>query len=193
MKNFLICLCAFVLLACGGSPTEKSDEGLLGISITDALKADCPSGGVVINQGIDKNGNGAIDSSEITSSESVCNGTDNHITSRIYCAGPIGSTSIYYYYNIVGLSSGDVLVYGSINDAYWQISGMAFYSSEDNGAASGGLSIANDLNGSANAGWWQIEINKTTLVVTIVYHDFDVPGGEDTFTQSSTQCKRITY
>lgn len=65
-------------VACGGQALqEKSDsDSPLGIAVTQALKTDCPNGGVVINQGIDRNGNGKIDQNEITSSETVCNGED---------------------------------------------------------------------------------------------------------------------
>lgn len=58
----------------GSNDTDKREP--MGVSVTDALKADCPNGGVVINQGIDANGNGKIDTDEITSSEKVCTGVN---------------------------------------------------------------------------------------------------------------------
>lgn len=81
MKTIFYFLFALLFAACGGSDNDTGDkleEQLppLGVSITDALTADCPNGGVVVNQGIDTNGNGKIDSTEITSSQKVCNGED---------------------------------------------------------------------------------------------------------------------
>src|SRR4051794_41132368 len=41
-----------------------------------AAGAACPNGGVVIRSGIDKNGDGKLDSTEVDQSQKVCNGTN---------------------------------------------------------------------------------------------------------------------
>ena len=75
---FASILMGSTLMSCGGSSgSEKGDSPpQLGVSIDAALEKDCPNGGIVINQGIDSNQNGRIDQDEVTSSETVCHGSD---------------------------------------------------------------------------------------------------------------------
>lgn len=68
------------LAACGGdNNNDSADNGKSSVvtsSVTFASSTTCPNGGITVNSGIDENGNGVLDTSEIDQSQEVCNGTD---------------------------------------------------------------------------------------------------------------------
>jgi S1-C subfamily serine protease len=68
-------LAAVACVGCGDEGGSSVGDAH-GVSITQATRGDCPNGGFDINQGVDKNGNGALDPSEVTATETVCNGQD---------------------------------------------------------------------------------------------------------------------
>ena len=78
----------------GGGGSAAADEATNGTSRTDvialaqeageATAEQCPNGGVVLNLGVDTNGNGILDDDEVTGNEVVCNGQDG-------AAGPPGA------------------------------------------------------------------------------------------------------
>lgn len=185
--------------SCGGQAEEKDDDtndSPLGVSVADALKEDCPNGGVVINQGIDTNRNGKIDTAEISSSDTVCNGkdgTDNRIIGNIICTGQLGTDPFVFVYTFSVMASGDVFATANIAGSAYQIGSTAFYSSQQNGAATAAVGFLYDALGSANGGWWSVSINTSTLVVTVVYHDTDAIGGTMTWTQPAANCQKFTY
>jgi hypothetical protein len=51
-----------------------------------------------------------------------------------------------------------------------------------------GASITFDATMNANAGWWDVRLNRTTLVVTIDYNDTDVMGGKRSWTMTPDKC-----
>ena len=84
MKRFLLSLttCA-VLGACGGggdsdpvpapvpsSPLAKT----LAVAVSETTGTNCPYGGSKVSAGVDTNGNGVLDNSEVSSVQYVCNG-----------------------------------------------------------------------------------------------------------------------
>jgi microcystin-dependent protein len=71
------------LLACTGSPGPKGDTGATGPAgqtglvavVTEAPGANCSGGGVAVKSGLDANGNGTLDASEVTNTSYVCSGS----------------------------------------------------------------------------------------------------------------------
>ena len=75
-----------------GADGEDGQDGLNGTNGTDGLTAlavtttlsagssnsNCPDGGVQIDVGVDDNGNGVLDSSEIDQTTYICNGADGN-------------------------------------------------------------------------------------------------------------------
>lgn len=61
---------------CGGSDGDDGSDGADSLVRTSGISADttCPSGGTRIDSGLDANGNGTLDSNEITATEVICNG-----------------------------------------------------------------------------------------------------------------------
>ncbi len=85
MKRIILGFMLLALSGCGsgGSKTAGVPDGTpLGALNSSAAKStplaagdtDCPTGGILVQTGIDKNGNGTLDASEVTSSQKVCNG-----------------------------------------------------------------------------------------------------------------------
>ena len=69
-RTVLVCFAALVLTACGGG--DRLPARLLLTS--EAPGANCPTGGSRIDAGIDADGSGVLDPSEVTSTQYVCNG-----------------------------------------------------------------------------------------------------------------------
>jgi hypothetical protein len=70
------CLISLVLLfafACGGNVTLGGPPTLVRVD-NEPPGVNCADGGVAIKTGVDKNGNGFLDDSEVTSTQYVCNG-----------------------------------------------------------------------------------------------------------------------
>jgi len=69
------------IVACGGSggDPDPASNTLATAARTTALAAndtDCPNGGILVETGIDDNGNDLLESTEVDTSEKICNGTD---------------------------------------------------------------------------------------------------------------------
>ena len=68
-----------VLTACGGDNSKPSESGSASASRSLLLTVndiDCPNGGILVETGIDENGNGSLEDSEVDNVEKVCNGVD---------------------------------------------------------------------------------------------------------------------
>jgi len=169
----LVLFFIFLLAACGGSSTDEKGSEPFGVSVEDALKADCPNGGVVINQGIDDNKNGKIDKDEISSSETVCHGTDNKIIKSFYCSGDIPETKFSVVYDLSIFSSGDLFVTGTVNSPGFEVSSSTMFSAHQQGAETAPVHVTFDLYGTDNGGYWKLFLNRVTLVSIVEYHDID--------------------
>ena len=93
----LAMLMAVVLLsACGGGGGGSASTASSGApspvfrSAATAPTIACPTGGIVVNSGIDTNLNAVLDSNEITSTQNVCNGSNGASTLLNTVAEPVG-------------------------------------------------------------------------------------------------------
>jgi hypothetical protein len=89
IRLFLIWITLILAAGCGGGGGDgtgtKGDPSSVATSVKSSEPtADCPNGGVTVYSGIDSNGNGTLDDSEIRSGQEVCNGAD----------GSAGSTAL---------------------------------------------------------------------------------------------------
>lgn len=72
-KLILILSCLF-LISCTGSDGKDAQQQLTVLS--DASAENCPTGGTTVMAGVDTNGNGQLDESEVTSRQHICNGSE---------------------------------------------------------------------------------------------------------------------
>ena len=63
-----------LLIAAGCSSNNSATVNVTLTSVATATSAACPNGGVTITSGIDINGDGVLEPTEVTSTQSVCNG-----------------------------------------------------------------------------------------------------------------------
>lgn len=74
-------LAMFILAACSGNNGATGSNGGSGLEtlvsvVAVPAGATCAGGGVAVDSGVDTNGNGVLDPSEITSTQDVCNGAN---------------------------------------------------------------------------------------------------------------------
>lgn len=166
-----IMFCSLFLVACG--PPQKGDPGPAG--------PPGPTGaqGATGNQGI-KGATGDVAVSSLFSA-------------TLFCQGELASTGIFFTYSAAVLKSGDVFASGSIRNNSFEISDSAFYAKAQNGADTASVIFQYDLQGAANAGWWEIKVPRTTLLASITYHDSDAVGGQTNWVMTVDKCLLSTY
>jgi cytochrome c553 len=84
VKKYLLFLCAGIfavsLAACGGggggggAVPDAGNNSTAALSTPELAGANCTYGGIKVETGIDDNGNGVLDASEVDATEYVCNG-----------------------------------------------------------------------------------------------------------------------
>jgi hypothetical protein len=121
-------------------------------------------------------------------SSSPAGADGSKITGSIYCRGSLENTTLYFSYNAVQFGSGAVFASAAIKANDIQASGANFYAMAQNGWDAAPVSITFDATMNANAGWWDVRLNRTTLVVTIDYNDTDVMGGKRSWTMTPDKC-----
>lgn len=77
---------------------------------------------------------------------------------------------------------------GEVKNFTLSSSGAKFYAPQQTGATTGSVIITLDAFGAATAGWWQLSLNRTTLVHTAQYNDLEMPGGGKTYTMTPDKC-----
>lgn len=77
-RSGLVLSLGLLLLACGGDDSSNGGGGSSGVTLISSTPAPadatCPDGGVKIQVGVDKNGNGTLDPDEITGAQEICTG-----------------------------------------------------------------------------------------------------------------------
>ena len=217
----LISIFTFSIISCGkdsNSPTSAADSAVSGTSssgsdgtngknslistTTESAGSNCSTGGLKIQSGLDSDADGVLDSTEVTATTYVCNGSNGSNGSNgiqpaasLYCGAQLQNTALYFTYTAMVFSDSSVFVYGGIYGAAYQIGASTFYDSTQNGASTAAVLFRYDIDGSANFGYWVISVNRSTLAATIVYTDSDTSGGSDTWTlpSSSSNCVLNSY
>lgn len=168
MKNIVILLC---LTGCGsvkegppGPAGENGATGAMGVAgATGVRGATGPTGDAAIT---------------------------TLIQASLFCAGQLATTGIYFTYSAVVFKSSDVFASGSIRGSQAEISNTKFFEKDQVGAVTATVQMEYDLQGSVNAGYWTISVNRATAVTTIVSHDID---DMTTYTMTPDKCVVNTY
>ena len=170
---------------------------------TESSGANCTTGGLKIQSGLDSDEDGVLDSAEVTATTYICNGSNGSNGSNgiqpaasLFCDAALSGISYRFTYSAMVFSDNSVFAYGGIYGVAYQIGASTFYDSSQTGASTAAVlftyDVAGDLN---NGGFWKISINRSTLAATIVYTDSEVSGGSDTWTlaSSSSNCVLNSY
>ena len=169
---------------------------------TESSGANCSTGGLKIQSGLDSDVDGVLDSTEVTATTYVCNGSNGSNGSNgiqpsvsLYCGAQLENTTLYFTYTAMVFSDSSVFVYGGIYGGAAQYGASTFYDSSQTGASTAAVMFTYDAEPSANGGYWRISVNRSTLAATIVYTDTDVSGGSATWTlaSSSSNCVLNSY
>lgn len=116
------------------------------------------------------------------------------IVATLNCAGHIHDANgsipelenLYIEYNAVLTAGGDVYASANISDETNQASATNFYAAGQNGSSTATVEITDDYIRPANGGYWNISLNRTTLITSVVYRDDDLSGPVNmTFTPSA--------
>ena len=224
MKNtnilhiILISFVSFTIISCAKDSDSPSSATAAGVTstgsdgtngknslistTTESSGANCATGGLKVQSGLDSDVDGVLDSTEVTATTYVCNGSNGSNGSNgiqpsvsLYCGAQLENTTLYFTYTAMVFSDSSVFAYGGIYGAAYQIGASTFYDSTQNGASTAAIIFTYDVDGTNNGGWWQISINRSTLAATILYTDSDVTGGSTTWTldSSSSNCVLNSY
>ncbi len=171
------------------------------VKITDeAAGSNCSYGGKKIRSGLD-NGDGGgtardrvLQIGEVDSTEYVCDGEDgttNKISKALACTGSI--STILWTYNAAEMTSGDVFVSGSIYASWGAATDTRWYSVGAIGNAEAIVLPGMDVQGFNNFGFWEIEADRTTQIVTLTYNDRDLASDPAVYEQSADKCSLFAY
>ena len=164
---------------------------------TESSGANCTTGGLKVQSGLDSDEDGVLDSTEVTATTYVCNGSNGSNGSNgiqpaasLFCDAALEGLSLRFTYTAMVFSDNSVFAYGGIYGVGSQIGSSNYYASTQTGASTAAVLFTYDIIGSLNFGWWTISINRSTLAATILYTDSDVSGGSTTWTlaSSSSNC-----
>lgn len=111
----------------------------------------------------------------------------------LHCGGTLQATALSFSYSALVLKSGDVFASGSVYGAAFEIGASAYYAKTQVGAITAKVLFAYDVQGTANGGYWEISVDRTTAVTTIVNHDTEAPGGQTMWTMTPDKCVVNSY
>lgn len=116
-------------------------------------------------------------------------GDPSKIAASIGCTGTLDNTAGFQFsYTVDQFANGNVFASGSVASPAAGSSSSAFFAPSQTGFATATVSFILDAAGPSDGGWWTIALDRTSLVVTITYHDVDVDGGTDVWTEQPSQC-----
>jgi len=217
MKNILhiilIYFVSFTIISCAKDSDSPSSATVAGVTstgsdgtngknslistTTESAGANCSTGGLKVQSGLDSDADGVLDSTEVTATTYICNGSNGiKPAANLWCGAALSGTSLRFTYDAMLFSDGSVFVYGNIYASDQQIGGSTFYDSSQNGSSTAAINITADLLGTDNWGYWRISLNRSTLVVSIVNTDSDATGGSNTWTlssYSSNNCVLVSF
>ena len=116
------------------------------------------------------------------------------VLDSIFCNGGLnGATGYVFNYHAVQFGSGVVLASGGIADEAVETDSTAIYAPTQNGWQTASFLVEHDAYAPVDGGWWELGLDRSTLVVSIVYHDVDLAGGQMTWTMTPDKCIKTTY
>ncbi len=128
-------------------------------------------------------------------------GASGRIVTTINCAGTISGLTgfagtalngLHLEYDVAVTSSGDVFATANVIDSLKQTSGTSLFAAGQNGAADAVVVVTADYDGGANGGYFDISVNRQTLITSVVYRDSSL-GSESPVNISFTASSCTSY
>ena len=138
MKKFihiiLISFVTFTIISCAKDSDSPSSTTIAGVTsnggdgtngknslistTTESSGANCATGGLKVQSGLDSDEDGVLDSNEVKATTYVCNGSNgsNGIqpAASLYCGAALENTSLRFTYTAMVFSDNSVFVYGGV-------------------------------------------------------------------------------
>lgn len=109
------------------------------------------------------------------------------VAATLYCgAGLENLTDVRFYYYATVFSDGTVWAAAEVTDGVNSASGSNIYAPSQVGASSASVITTFDIVAPTRHGFWNISLDRTSLVVSVVYTDVDVTGGKMAWTLDSS-------
>ena len=112
------------------------------------------------------------------------------MTSSIFCTGDLEDTEMSFHYTVAQFALGDVFVSGGIFGEYTEVTNSTMYSLYQNGYHQAPITFTHDSLWDHNGGFWEISLDRGTLVTTIDYQDID---GDVSWEMVPEDCVVNTY
>jgi hypothetical protein len=112
----------------------------------------------------------------------------SRVVATYFCAGALEGTPLYFSYQVAQTTPGDVFAAAAIKGTAFDIGGSSYYGAAQVGAQTAAVIFTADVLGTANAGWWSVQLNRSTLVTALTYTDSDASGGSDSWTMLPAAC-----
>lgn len=193
MRTFIIAISYLLAVGCSapvGQPGPTGQPGPVGPKGDTGERGEKGDTG---KQGA--NGTNGMDGKPGANGKDGADASDgSKIAAGIYCVGGLeGSTNLTFTYQAIEFENGNVFVTGSIRDGSVETSASNFYAPTQNGWVNGGVLVQHDAYATDNAGFWNLTLNRQTLVVSISYYDSQMVGGGATWTMTPNKCTVSTY
>ena len=101
------------------------------------------------------------------------NAPSNTIVASIYCTGLLENTDLSFHYTVAQFALGDLFVSGGIWGDFTEVTNATMYSGQQAGYASAPIHFTHDVHGTDNQGFWQLSLDRNTLITIINYWDDD--------------------
>ncbi len=163
-----------------GAPGEVGDTGAQGPQGQAGPKGDA---GDVGAQGV-KGDTGDVGPAGTPGDDGAF--SEGLVSATLYCGAALENTiglSFAYWARI--FADGSVWAAADIISPSISASGSRIYAPTQVGASNAGVNLVMDQAPPANGGWWDVNVDRQTLVVNIVYHDADVTDGQMSWTLDS--------
>ena len=174
-----------MLLGCGGEAGQPGPAGAPGTNGAAGAAGSKGDPGAQGEKG-EKGSNGApADAGSMDPSK---------ITASIFCTGALdNSPGVSVDYSVAQMANGNVFVTSVVRSSDIGASNSAFYSPQQTGALTAAVLVDFDLLGPANGGFWRVELDRSTLVTSVVYTDGDAAGGKLNWSMPANKCVLNKY
>lgn len=170
-----------------GTKTLNCNDGS-SFTVSDGLDGE---DGTSCSVADNRNGTATISCDDGTSATTI---VGDKITATVFCNGTFENLQgVNWIYDVKQFQSGNILTRGAIYTSIIESSSTTIYSPAQGGFVSAPSFVTFDVLGTANYGWWRLELDRATLVVTITYNDLDLEENPTIWAVAPEACTRNVF